>query len=105
VSDWDSTELPLERSGYRWRFFVGGLLGIYSMFVLVRAAFWPDTSHHGEPDAWAVAGVLFVTAPLSISFLVSGVGVYRGWSYGVFFRVLPAALVGFLLAGLLWLDC
>jgi O-antigen/teichoic acid export membrane protein len=102
--DW--TEIPLERSGHRWRFVTGGVLGFFAVFLLVSVAFSSgERPHAGESDAYALAMALLFFAPLSLSFLVSAVGIYRGWSSWLFLKTLPFAVLACLFAALIWADC
>jgi len=105
VSDADDTplELPLDRSGYRWRFFVGGVFGLLFIWSLAEPLISPP--HGPEGDAWVLMAALFVFAPLSLSFLISAVGIRRGWPYGPFLRVLPVVVFACLLAALILADC
>ena len=107
MGDPDDTplELPLDRSGYRWRFFVGGFFGLLALWVVVEPVLIPSSVNQHESEGLALMAALFLFAPISLSFLVSAVGIYRGWPYGPFLRVLPVVVFACLLAALILADC
>lgn len=89
----------MERAGYRWRFFVAAVFGA----VAILGLFGPRRDH--GPENWAAVGALFLWVPLCLSFLVSAVGLYRGWRGLLFFRLLPAVILTLLAATLFLSDC
>ena len=88
-------EIPMERAGYRWRYYVGGIFGFFGIVSLVGT----------DREGWGLLGALVFWLPISISFLLSAVAIQRDWEYGLFFRILPAGVILCFVAGVTLLGC
>jgi hypothetical protein len=94
----DDFELPLDRSGASWRFGLAGVLFALCLLQVLPRGRGSDPD--SNPYEWApVALVVFL--PQAIALLLSGLGVRRGWSPHLFFRLLPLfPFLGVLLLGI-----
>ena len=90
-------ELPMERAGYRWRYYVGGIFGFFGIVSLAAGM--------GGREGWGILGALAFWLPISISFLLSAVAIQRDWEYGLFFRVLPAGAIACFLVAVSLVGC
>lgn len=94
----DYEEAPSDRSGYRWRLFTAGLIGLPTTILVLRILYPSGDEHHAEGGMLPLLFSLFVLAPISLSFLVSAVGIYYDWEYQLFLRLLPLLVVACLVA-------
>jgi hypothetical protein len=78
-------EIPLERTGATWRFWVAGWIG---GLLLLGSLVGGDRSRD-HVDEWP--GIVFwvIFLPLVVALVVSGIGIRRGWEPTVLFRLLP----------------
>src|SRR5688572_29090090 len=87
--DDDDLELPVDRSGTTWRF---GLA--FALFVLcLLAHLHLATSDPESMDTEWTPLVFVPSVPLMFTLLLSAIGIRRGWSPHLLFRLLPHLLL------------
>lgn len=92
----DEFRLPLERAGATWRF---GLAAAFSALLLLQVLSLHAPKKHETEGEWAplLAALLL---PQILGLIVSGIGIRRGWSPNLLFRLLPLlVLIGLFLIG------
>lgn len=84
--------VPLERSGYRWRLWLGGI----GLLLLACIGIKGLADTHGALGMMAAFGAL-VLSPIPLAFFVSGLGLKHEFTPDLLYRMMPYAVLAFYL--------